>query len=437
MRQLSPREIRVTSPRALTPRMAAKVAAARLQADSLSLPANPRAKPSSPLAASHTFERAPPLPPRPAPAAAAATAAVPKQKTEEAPLTRPAWPAVPFGSPDSPNIDEVFRPQNVQAGVSAETLRRMQASPPKVPTTDWKPVRPPRPQSPDLTSFGHNRTLSHTLSPELLDHLRSPDAAAMSSPDGEATTKDKEGKPRLRGRAASVSMRGIRKRISGKNLHMQWGEKDKEKKDDVPAMPRENEAPVGLFRGASDIAGASSFASLRESQSPVDEFGQVTGASQPPGSAGSKHGLASRFFSFGRKTSASASASKDLPAPTQRSVSAPKTTTISSPITSSFHRIESRADARRPSESSTHHPASPPSSSKPLPYSPSKSFINPPQSPQSPASPRSVKRKPVPGFDGVYDVPLDGMRGSESLSSMRSFVLDEPPKRRGKNMNLA
>jgi hypothetical protein len=65
------------------------------------------------------------------------------------------------------------------------------------------------------------------------------------------------------------------------------------------------------------------------------------------------------------------------------------------------------------------------------------SFMNPPQSPQSPASPRSVKRKPVPGFDEVYDVPIDGMRVSESLGSMRSFVLEDPPKRRGKNLNLA
>lgn len=412
--------------------MAAKVAAARLQADSLSLPANPRAKPSSPLATSYTFEPAPPAPDRPAPAPAT------KPGKAEVQLPRPTWPAVPFGSPDSPNIDEVFRPQNVQAGVSEETLRRMQGSPPRVPTTEWKPVRPPRPRSPDLSNFSHNRTLSHTLSPELLDQLRSPDAAATSSPDGEAITKDKDGKPRLRGRAASVSIRGLRNRMSGKNLHMQWGEKEKEKKEGVPAIPREKETTVGLFKGASDIAANSSFASLREGQPPVDEFGQATAgpgasASQGPGSAGTRHGLASRFFSFGRK----ASAGKEAPLPTQRSVSAPKTTTISSPITSSFHRIESRPDAPRPSESSSHHPPSPPGSSQPLPYSPSMSFMNPPQSPQSPASPRSVKRKPVPGFDEVYDVPIDGMRVSESLSSMRSFVLEDPPKRRGKNLNLA
>lgn len=431
MRSLSPREIRVTSPRALTPRMAAKVAAARVQAANLSLPTTTRNTPTSPLAASHGK-----IPPTDIPVPSRPTKPITPKSSDgpvgDQPRDKPSWPAVPFDSPVSPNLDDMFRPQNASASVSAETLKRMQGSPPKQPTTEWRPPRPPRPKSPDLSSFGHARTLSHTMSPELAEQLRSPTSATHTT--NSPVSPDVEPKPRLRGRAGSVSIKGLRSQMSGKNLNLRWGsDKDKE------PMPASNKETVGLFKGATEGQSASTFASLRDSLPATGEFGQVepTSAGQvDSGSAGSggKHSIASRFFSFGRRGS-----TKDIH-PAQRSVSAPKTVTISSPISSSFHKVDSNTSTTplRPSESSGKL-ASPPTAPDPT-ISPPVALAMLPHSPSSPASPRSVKRKPVPGIDGVVSVDghlhgESGMRPSDSLSSMRSFVLEDAPKRRaGKNL---
>lgn len=178
MRQLSPREIRITSPRVLTPRMAAKVAAARVQAANLSLP-SPSGKPkmaSSPLASGFAAQQRHKLP------SSTTLERPPKAETSKLDLTdhdvgeleKPAWPAVPFASPSSPTIDDIFKhalpaQSSTSGAISAETLKRMQASPPRQGAKEWKPIRPPRPQSPRLE---HQRTLSHTLSPELTSQLR-------------------------------------------------------------------------------------------------------------------------------------------------------------------------------------------------------------------------------------------------------------------------
>lgn len=217
--------------------------------------------------------------------------------------------------------------------------------------------------------------------------------------------------------------------MSGKNLNLKWGnDKDKE------PMPSTTKETVGLFKGATEGTSASTFASLRDSLPATGEFGQVESATLPqaqeagsapapaPGSGG-KHGLASRFFSFGRRGS-----TKDVH-PAQRSVSAPKTATISSPISSSFHKVESNTTPLSRASESSARLASPPAANE---VSPPVVPAILPQSPSSPASPRSVKRKPVPGFEGVvsdsHGHGEDGMRPSDSMNSMRSFVLADPPK---------
>ena len=457
MRKLSPREIRLTSPRELTPRMAARVAATQLTGANLAVP-NSRSLPTSPLAAYKAEPKplAPPLPPRKPSAVAPVSfdksgpvfALEDDEESTAESYERPSWPAVPFRSPSSPKIDEFFRPQNAAAGVSAETLRRMQASPPTAPSGGWKPARPPRPDSPDLSEFAHTRTLSHTLSPELVDHIRSPGGPAAvtaespMSPELEVKT-GKEGKPRLRGRAASVSIKGLRHHMSGKNLNLTWGEKDK--KEDIPALPvlalppstpgKERET-VGLFKGATDHQHTSSFASLREGTSPasVNEFGQSQSPfhpapshpSEPQRPHADRPNLASRFFSFGKR--GSTRDQKDLSVQVaQRSVSAPKASTISGPIASSFQRLD--GTVRHSSESSS-HVTSPTAGIAMASANEGLTGV----SPQSPASPRSVRRKPVPGLEGVNGDSAGGMRGSESLSSMRSFVLQDPPKTRPKNL---
>ena len=197
---------------------------------------------------------------------------------------------------------------------------------------------------------------------------------------------------------------------------------------------------VGLFKGATEHQHTSSFASLRDSipAGSVSEFGQSQSPSRPHAqtlstlpshpsesarASGEKHGLASRFFSFGRR--GSTKDVKDTPIG-HRSVSAPKPGSISSPIASSLQRLDDKP--RRPSDSSVHVVS--PIAAGIL----AGETLGQGVSPQSPASPRSVRRKPVPGFEGVNGDGVGGMTGSESLSSMRSFVLEDPPKRRPKNL---
>jgi len=232
--------------------------------------------------------------------------------------------------------------------------------------------------------------------------------------------------------------------MSGKNLNLTWGEK--EKKDEVPALPSttlassiagKDKETVGLFKGATDHQHSSSFASLRDSipHADINEFGQSRSQAPPshpthhPDSrlTGDKPGLASRLFSFGRR--GSTKDHKDTPqaqSVAQRSVSAPKASSISSPITSSFHKVDETG--KRSSEYPTHVTAHNAAAMAVQAVEGGLAGV----SPQSPASPRSVRRKPVPGFEGVSGD--GGMTGSESMSSMRSFVLEDPPKRRPKNL---
>jgi hypothetical protein len=207
-----------------------------------------------------------------------------------------------------------------------------------------------------------------------------------------------------------------------------------------PTTPNKDKETVGLFKGATDHQLSSSFASLRGSNSPasVNEFGQTQAPlqltpshpseSQRP--SGEKHNLAARFFSFGKR--GSTREQKELSAQVaQRSVSAPKASTISGPIASSFAKLDH--GVRQSSESSYHvaHVTSPTGTGMAV-ASASEGLTG--VSPQSPASPRSVRRKPVPGLEGVNGDVSGVLRGSESLSSMRSFVLQDPPKTRAKNL---
>jgi len=159
MRQLSPKEIRLTSPREMTPRMAAKVA-------TLQFP------PALPPRTKH-LNNPPPLPPRsnirPAKSPLVNSFTDPDldvNGNSQMPMpSRTAWPAVPYAkhseSPGSPQLDEYFRPPTRPSldvpgarknSFSEETRKRMEAeqADSKPMTTEWKPRRPARPPSPNI-----------------------------------------------------------------------------------------------------------------------------------------------------------------------------------------------------------------------------------------------------------------------------------------------
>ena len=312
MRDLSPREIRLTSPRLMTPNMAARVA---------------------------TLQRAPALPPRPVrppmplSAASAPTLAksismrsisAPKRDVSAAPITAPlppAWPALPHDSPDSPSFT--------------------------------MPVRPARPHRPPSPNIKHARTLSHTLSPELVDQLtRTP-----TSPTTPRSTR-------------SVSLKALRHQMSARNLHISWKDKS---------------TPVGLFRDPSSPA-ASTFPSMTAGPPSDDllEFGVVDldalHAARSASSTGSKSPkgfsrMLPRSFGFGSSTSSS-----------RRTKRPSADLTISPPVAASFHRLEDSAvksqHARVPSNDAN--------------------------------SPRTTKRKPVPGPNDAGKVsPAGGVDGKK------------------------
>lgn len=491
MRQLSPREIRITSPRVLTPRMAAKVAAARVQAANLSLP-SPSGKPkmaSSPLAtgfaaqqrhklpSSTTIER----PPR------GDASKLDPTSHDDRELEKPAWPAVPFASPSSPTIDDIFKhaqpAQSSSGAISAETLKRMQASPPRQGAKEWRPIRPPRPQSPKLE---HQRTLSHTLSPELTSQLRSTPGQQVPpgngkespmSPVNEDEVVEANGKPRLRGRAGSISVKGLKKQMSGKNLSLRWGsERDRQQSESqipVPSSSNTVDRPdlaqrsvsetVGLFKSSLlDTTTDTSFASLREGnvarstslkQTNKDQSGPEPSLPSPPTSASSatfKSGFASRIlgnsFSFGRKNSTSSSAPKDASTghgDKKTKGSSQRSASISSPIASTFHKVESDA-VPLPVPDGKVAPIGyliepdvniPPTTALTTPRKTGRAGTGGIDDSPSPTSPKSVKRKPVPaprlpprpnGHPGAQG----GMGRSESTGSVSRFVLEDPPRRK-------
>jgi len=370
MRQLSPREIRLTSPRILTPRMAAKVASA-----SLDLPPVPSRSSR----------------PAPSPLASQSTASKPELAP---PLT---WPAVPYAklsdSPASPSSIQEYFPKQEPAAMLRETLERMRPELPAKPiASEWRPRRPVRPPSPRIE---HTRTLSHSLSPDLVDHLRSPGESSPSSP-----AEEKDAKLRQPRRNNSISLKGLRHQRSGKNINTLWRRDEKDRPEVRQRKPSET---VGLFTGGVEPVN-SSFAGLRpdtmstraySSSNGTGEFGTVvlssptTPVTPSLPNRPSQNGFASRMlhgsFSFSRKPS-NAGQSKRSPS-------------ISSPVANTFHRIDSV---------------------------PTGTHSSPGKSPGSPAPPKSVKRKPVPGLRGSSEAIVP----SESLHSMRSFVLEDPPKKR-------
>jgi hypothetical protein len=329
--------------------------------------------------------------------------------------SRPAWPSQTYASSES-----VLPPNpNPTPAVSQETLLRMQSSPPQTKPTDWKPPRPNRPPSPGLL---HQRTLSHTLSPELVELIRSPGSGGE-----ESSPKDK---PRLKGRSGSISLKGLKSQMSGKNLNGLW--KADGAHAPMPSSKGETPAPqfvrthtgetVGLFKGPVDGGGATtSFASLRSVSANVGatdvlgEFGTTSTAAKSPKSPApvsradslpsKPQGLASRILSFGRKTSNSSVPTAPAKPTSKRNLS------VSGPLPASFVKNTDTPPRGRPSDNA--------------------GLIRSPTSPKSPTSPRSVKRKPVPKAGENPKEELDGfgigIQESDSLPSMRSFVLEDPP----------
>jgi len=144
-------------------------------------------------------------------------------------------------------------------------------------STEWKPRRPVRPPSPNISSGAHARTPSYSLSPELVSSLKSPSVGAPKSPEGEAGEK-------RRTRSNSISLKGLRASMSKSSNRSSR----KDDREPVPDLPRESKVEsretYGLFR--QPIESSSSFPGLegRPSLSPsMTEFGSTDGnPSHPP-----------------------------------------------------------------------------------------------------------------------------------------------------------
>jgi hypothetical protein len=452
MRQLSPKEIRLTSPREMTPRMAAKVAT--LQFPPPLPPRNANRPAKSPLVNSFTdpdLRR-------------------PDQSTMPAVSPRAAWPAVPYAkhseSPGSPQLDEYFKPPTRpsvdgngvrKSSFSEETIKRMEmereasrdASKPM--STEWKPRRPARPPSPNLSSQTHARTPSYTLSPELVSTLKSPSVGTPQSPEGESGEK-------RRTRSNSISLKGLRASMSKSSNRSS----KKEEREPMPEMPmaqshgkQEPRETYGLFK--QPIESTSSFPGLesRPSLSPsITEFGSVdlnsplppqesvqATASLPGKQPSGMRRLFGGSLSFKNRSTSDSNTHTQATTLAQNQSQAPTTQrtslksrrnpsqdganlTISPPIPESFHKVDNgyshpttiiHEDGRN-----IHVPMNSP----------------PRNGPASPISPRNGKRKPVPG-DVEYmtdtNAPVQaaaGLTGSVSFGSVASFVLEDAPKRR-------
>ncbi|WWC73478.1 uncharacterized protein I206_107448 [Kwoniella pini CBS 10737] len=460
MRQLSPREIRLTSPRMLTPRMASKVANLTLPA----VPRKPASKPppaSSPLAggftspnpnvdyeeisqpnsakSNGTFGSAIHLDVAQTKVEEQSNQSKAEAKSEE--LSKPAWPAVKHGSPGSPTIHEYFsrpafpstapkeqqnRNASSPASISTETLKRMkdeqeQAAGENIPAKsgEWIPRRPQRPPSPNLN---HQRTLSHTLSPELVDYLHRspPQTAGVPSP---GVTSPEQ---RRRNRSGSISLKGLKSQISSKNLSQMFHSNPAEASS--PPLPNEGKETVGLFK--SGIPSENEFGLLRNGlgggmrsvSSPMPnsanstntDFGPAISPEEPStnsmnrGSSGK-----SRFKLWGFRSNESKDRSSKTSSSSigRRNPSIDASTKkISEPIVDSFIHKDSF-------DHSNSHPDH-------LGHGRIPSIPNIPSSP-NPTSPKSVRRKPVPGGN-----ENEAMKNSISLHSMTSFVLEDAPKGR-------
>ncbi|ORY34937.1 hypothetical protein BCR39DRAFT_515711 [Naematelia encephala] len=442
MRQLSPREIRLTSPRILTPRMAQKVA--QSQQNSLALPLPPRRPGTSPLAGSFT-SRAVSDPPK------AAWPASPRPAIRDMFHHLPSPPSVPGSNELSPV--PMVKP------ISVETLKRMQSDSSPDPTkgnSDWRPRRPPRPPSPNLT---HARTLSHSLSPEAIDHLRSPEAP---------TSVEREGK-----RRTSTGLKGFRSARNLNGLFKGDRERESHKLPDVPSREstvsstkeKEKEA-VGLFKN--QVETTSTFPGLSTTTTTTatipSEFGTnttVTISSPPPPRR-----------AMGRSSSSSSSPkASTLPLHNNNTHthSSSSNRSFSSRLLHSSFSFSRKTHNPNPSSSSSHHTGSEMnkrsiSISSPIlnqhdsplaldGYTQRKISGGNGGEPTSPASLKSVKRKPVPGLgkntsskaikgdtnidgerdgegQGEGDGERDGDEDGDGDGDFRRFVLEDPTKGR-------
>lgn len=370
LRSLSPRDLRLTSPRVLPPPEGSS------PLSSSSLPTRKASRPArSPLI--------------PAPAS-------PIVKTEQT-ISTPAWPAVPFATVNSPVLGQHNEVESRNTVLSPETMQRMEYEPVPVQQSPsgWKPQRPARPPSPDLSVLAARE---HPLSPEIVQ--------AIERHTGESP-KASETVVLHRERSNSKSFKGLRNQMSIPKMNKLWHRKD-DRMPEIPSSP----TTIGLFpvplddsRSPEDDAQTrppmESFQSERSSRGGPDEFGAVTqpvqnGSSSLPSK--SSGGFGRRILNgFGSR---------------RREPGSPEATTrqrvISSPI------IVQKGSGLDP-------PSATPSTPPTVPESPSY------QSLTSPASPKSVRRKPVPSqTEAVNPLP-----NSMSLaSSMASFVLEDPPKRK-------
>ncbi|WVQ75087.1 hypothetical protein IAR50_004696 [Cryptococcus sp. DSM 104548] len=476
MRRLSPREIRVTSPRYMTPGTAERMA---ISSTLTPLPSVPERGPLSPLSTqlqtpnfdvsddensgsdygegesmeesaqrhstaptdegnSYVVEDPVDVDQQQSwPAQSYRTPTLPNSPTAVQHFHRPNFP-----SPEhtlSPRADPSQQSDVVSPVFSSETMARTQAGEPtKAATPDWVPRRPARPPSPQLPD---QSTLSHTLSSGYVDILRSPPNASptgktfigspkfglgMNSPEFSSSGAYEDGKRRKSG-----PLKGLRHQMSGVNLGIKW------KQDGKDTSPSQASVP-GLASSPSE------FGALAEHEEDDGRHNSL------PSRVNSGK-LASRILpaSFGfRKRDETRPAS--LPHRRNPSHDGPiNISEISGPIMSSFRHTRSGSLASNIPES-TALPQHARAESADM-QSPVQPFV--PQTPTTPASPasptRSVRRKPVPNMkNGQQSASSDsvamgislrgqenGVKSSMSLGSMASFVLEDPPRgRKGHGM---
>jgi hypothetical protein len=427
MRQLSPKEIRLTSPRELTPRMAAKVV--NLQFPPALPPRSNNRPAKSPLVNSFTD-----------PDLDSAS------KAQDIPMpSRAAWPAVPYAkhseSPGSPQLDEYFKPPTRpsidspgfrKSSFSEETRKRMEAERESLSrpiATEWKPRRPARPPSPNISTQTHERTPSYTLSPELVSNLKSPPIGGPVSPEVEER--------KIKPRSNSISLKGLRAQMSKAGNRAS-------RKDEPEPMPdrsrdkSEERETYGLFK--QPIDSTSSFPGLESRPSlSTSEFGSMDSteadSAQATASLPAKQSGMRRLFGGSlpfKNRSSSDNHTHTLAQTTSRTSLKSRRNpshdganlTISPPIPESFQKHENAfSNPRKGSQGELGQ----------IPMSPPR---RQPVQPGSPGSPMNVKRKPVPGGD--MELMRDqnaseaaaGLTGSVSFGSVASFVLEEAPKRR-------
>lgn len=482
MRQLSPKEIRLTSPRMLTPRMAAKVASLEFPPLGPNAPA-PRSAPlptPSPLAA--TFHpdvpsededpaSAPPSTTFEAARLAGTAAMAPPAASDD--LPQPSWPAVPYialGSPGSPSsIQEYFkdipRPGTTSSPLSEETRKRMEAAQAAAATTtsgatEWKPRRPVRPPTPNLDNPD---IVTHAVSPDMVDVLlRSPPSAVPvpPSPASPALAQGEGEKERKRSRSNSISLKGL-KHMSSRTFGRRVSDKDAPplpfKDSDRDNIKDKDRETVGLWKGGVSPA-TPTFPGLRDrtdrsSASPsVNEFGTMATTGQDEPAAMAVHSLPSRgdhgkgfgrFLHFGRKGSDSPkekdrhshshSHSRDERDRSRRNLSIDGPIHISAPISTTHHVIAGPGASDSPaqlmatlSRTDSYVPGSPRSAKSGMVPSPSIAS----GMATTPASPRSVRRKPVPEMEaegagiglgiglGGAGVPQEDQQASRIKESM-------------------